>query len=144
MANNLGVSIGTDATVRTIDNASVHLNVSAIADTTGANIGSVDSAGNLAVATNKAKGAPNIATNQKSVTTSATKIVDIRAARRRIAITLHAATDTYFGADNTVTTGNGFRVKGVDGATLSLDVTGEVWAIVGAGSVTVSYLEVYD
>lgn len=49
MADNLGVSTGTDATVRTKDNAGVHLNVSAISDTTGANIASVSAGGLLSV-----------------------------------------------------------------------------------------------
>ena len=45
MADNLGVSTGSNATVRTKDNAGVHLNVSAIVDETGATFASVTAAG---------------------------------------------------------------------------------------------------
>src|SRR3990172_9152841 len=49
MSDNLGVSTGADATVRTKDNAGVHLNVSAIADTTGVEIAPVTAADGLLV-----------------------------------------------------------------------------------------------
>ena len=49
MADNLGVSLGADATVRTKDNAGIHLNVAAIADPTGVNLAAVSAAGRLSV-----------------------------------------------------------------------------------------------
>lgn len=49
MPDNLGISVGADATVRTKDNAGIHLNLAAIADATGVNIAAVSAAGLVSV-----------------------------------------------------------------------------------------------
>jgi hypothetical protein len=85
-------------------------------------------------------GSASIATNQVSVTTAATLIAAARSGRQSIVITLTAATVLYIGGSG-VTTANGLYVAGVVGQTITLDTAAAVYGIVGAGTLTVSYLE---
>jgi hypothetical protein len=88
-------------------------------------------------------GATGIAYAQVSCTTSATQIAAARAGRRAINVTLLASgTDVYFG-DASVTTAAGDKLLGIDGASRSYPTSAALYCRVGAGSVTVSYLEVY-
>jgi hypothetical protein len=85
-------------------------------------------------------GSASIATNQVGVTTAATLIAAARAGRQSIVITLTAATVLYIGGSG-VTAANGLYVAGVVGQTITLETAAAVYGIVGAGTLTVSYLE---
>ena len=88
-------------------------------------------------------GASNLATNQVSVTDSATAIVAARAARRSVLIFNHGTTDVYIGGA-AVTTSTGILLVGTAGAAVSIPTAAAVYGIVASGSQTVSYIEVYD
>jgi len=100
----------------------------------------VDSAGRLHV---NASGAGSFATGQVSIGASATQIAASRATRRRMTIVNHGSTAVFVGASG-VATNSGLRLIGLDGAAVSLVVTGAVYGIVASGSQTVSYIEEYD
>jgi hypothetical protein len=78
-------------------------------------------------------------TAQVAVGTSATLIAAARAGRQKLLLTLGAANDCYLGVSG-VTTTTGFRVKGVDGATATLDTAAAVYGVCAAAT-TISYLE---
>ena len=84
-----------------------------------------------------------LGTGQVSVTTSSTAIVAARVTRRSLIIQNHGTTDV-FCMTGTATTGAGFRLKGTDGASISLPTADDVACIVASGSQTVSYAEVYE
>ena len=87
------------------------------------------------------KGGSNMATGQASVTTASTLIATTRTGRQRITVSLGAANDCYFG-NTGVTTTTGFRVKGVDGASLTINTAAAVYAVCAAAT-TISYVELY-
>ena len=97
--------------------------------------------GDLNVAT--FDGAASFATNQVSITNAATAIVAARAGRRAVMIINHGATDVSIGGAS-VTTSNGLLLTGTAGAAVSIPTTAAVYGIVGTGTQTVSYIEVYD
>jgi len=83
-------------------------------------------------------------TGQKSISTSATKIVDANTDRRTLIIMNHSGSTVFIGKDNTVTTSNGLAVTA--GSALNLTrllegYKGAVYGIVASGTATISYLE---
>jgi len=88
-------------------------------------------------------GADNFATNQVSVTDSATAIVAARATQRAVLIINHGTTDVYIGGA-AVTTSTGILLAGTEGAAIGIGTTAAVYGIVASGSQTVSYIEIYD
>lgn len=89
-------------------------------------------------------GAANAATGQVSVTTTATLVAASRATRRSVKVTNTGTTDVYVGYTSGVTTSTGDLLVGIKGAFISVPTTSAVYAIVASGSVSVSYVEVYD
>ena len=88
-------------------------------------------------------GAASFATGQVSVANTATAIVAARAGRRAVMIINNGATDVSIGGSS-VTTSNGLLLTGTAGAAVSIPTTAAVYGIVGTGTQTVSYIEVYD
>lgn len=84
-----------------------------------------------------------IASSQVSVTTTATITAIARSQRQAVTIQNHGATAAYCGPDATVTTANGFRLPGVDGASITVATSAVIYCIVGAGSQTVSVIEAF-
>ncbi len=93
----------------------------------------------------KETGVGNIAVNQVSVTTTAggTTIAAARSTRRGILVINHGTTAVYLGPSG-VTTSNGLLLAGIVGAFISIPTTVAILGIVGSGTQTVSYIEVYD
>ena len=96
----------------------------------------------VAMSVSSIDGEPSLATAQVSVTTTAATLVAARAGRRSLLIVNHGTTDVYLGPA-TVTTASGLLLPGVKGASVSIPTTGLIQAIVGAGTQTVSYIEVF-
>ena len=90
-------------------------------------------------------GAAHIANGQVTVDTTSggVQIVGTRSTRRCVTIVNLGTTDVWVGA-GTVTASNGQLLLGVKGASVSLDTTAAVKAIVASGSQDVSFLEEYD
>jgi hypothetical protein len=84
-----------------------------------------------------------VATGQVSVGTSSTAIVAARVTRRSLMIQNHGTTPA-FCMTGTATTGSGFRLPGVDGASITFPTADDVACIVASGSQTVSFVEVYE
>jgi len=88
-------------------------------------------------------GTRSLASSQVSVTNTATQAAQARAGRNALTIQNHGATAMYCGPTNAVTTTTGFRLPGVDGASITLPTTAAVWCITAAGSQTVSVIEAF-
>lgn len=91
----------------------------------------------------KDTGAASFAPGQVSVAVTATQIVAARATRRSVLIVQHGTTAVYVGGSG-VTTSNGLLVVGAAGSRVGVPTAGAVYGIVGTGTQTVSYMEVYD
>lgn len=87
-------------------------------------------------------GIPNIVTGQVSCATTATLIANARAGRQAISVTNLGTTDTYVGTSG-VTTANGDLIPGTKGAYASYPTSGALYCIVGAGTQSVTYAEIY-
>lgn len=87
------------------------------------------------------KGGSSLATAQVSVGTTSTLIAAARTGRQKITVTLGAANDCFFGATG-VTSTTGFRVKGVDGASLTLDTAAALYGVCTA-TTTVGEVELF-
>lgn len=74
-----------------------------------------------------------------SVGTSATKIVDANSGRRKLILKNAGSTDVFIG-DASVTTGDGFPIKPNEEVDVS-NYQGDWYGIVASGSETVQYLE---
>lgn len=85
------------------------------------------------------QGSGSIATAQRAVTTTKSKIVNARAGRIKVTVTPTTNVVFYLG-DSTVTTGSGLYVAA--GSTVTLDTQAEVWAV-GAAAVTLSVIEFF-
>lgn len=103
----------------------------------------VTNAGTFAVQVTTQVGTANFATGQISCASTATQIAASRATRRKITIETHGTTDAFLGPSG-VTTSNGLKLKGIDGAEATLGITGAIYCIVASGTQTVSYIEEYD
>ena len=89
-------------------------------------------------------GARYIASTQVSVGTSPTLISPARATRRSVLlVNVGGSSKVYFG-NTTVSTAAGSYLPAVDGASLSVPTTAEIWAVVASSTQNVSALEVYD
>jgi hypothetical protein len=98
-----------------------------------ANIGDVDVASIV--------GSTTIATNQVTVGATSTLIVAQRTGRRAVLVTNHGTVDVYVGVTG-LTTGNGFLLKGIAGATVSIPTAAAIYGITGS-SQAVSFMEVF-
>lgn len=77
---------------------------------------------------------------QANIGAAALQIAPARAGRKCVIISAVVATGFYIGGSNAVNTGNGFYVP--PGAVITLETTSAVWAIIGAGNLQVTVLEV--
>lgn len=84
----------------------------------------------------------SIATAQVSVGATATLTAGFRGNRVAVTIQNHGATAMYCGNAG-VTALTGFRLPGVDGASITIPSQAEIFCITAAGSQTVSVLESY-
>jgi len=91
----------------------------------------------------RAFGAPNIAHNQVTVTTSATQIIAARPERRSVLIISLGGVDVFLGGAAVQTT-NGIPLAGVVGANVTINTNGVVYGRVTSGTQVVAYLEEYD
>lgn len=83
----------------------------------------------------------SIKTSQVSVGATATLVAAMLGTRTSITIQNHGTTAMYCGSSNAVTTTTGFRLPGVDGASVTIPSGAAVYCITAAGSQTVSVLE---
>lgn len=88
-------------------------------------------------------GARQFRTSQVSVTNTATLVADTTGSRQAITVQNLGATAMYCGPASTVTTANGFRLPGVDGASFTLLTQSAVYCITAAGSQAVSVVEAF-
>lgn len=87
-------------------------------------------------------GAANEANGQASLTSVASQIVGVRATRRSVAIiNLDSSATIYLGPAG-VTTSNGLAIPA--GQSVSIPFTGAIYGVVSTGSVSVSFMEIYD
>lgn len=87
-------------------------------------------------------GAQAMETGQVTIGTTATAIIGGRK-RSRVRITSHAATAVFIGGAG-VTTANGYRLPATDGASVVLETSAAIYAIVAAGTLVVSFLDEYN
>lgn len=85
--------------------------------------------------------ARSIAASQVTISTTATITAIARANRQAVTIQNHGATAAYCGPDSTVTTTTGFRLPGVDGASITIPASPVIYCIVAAGTQAVSVIE---
>lgn len=85
----------------------------------------------------------NVAPAQVTVTGTATIVANPRGNRVAVTVENHGTTAMYCGGVSTITTGTGFRLPGVDGASLTLPYRGVLYCITGGGSQAVSVIESY-
>lgn len=85
----------------------------------------------------------NVAASQFTVTTTPALTAQARSTRQAVTIQNLGATAVYCGASSAVTTANGFRLPGVDGASVTIPTTAALWCLVGAGTQAVAILESY-
>lgn len=88
------------------------------------------------------KGSGTLATNQATVTTSATQIIAARTGRSRVTITNLGTTDVFIGPTG-VTATTGQILVGTKGASITLNTSAAIFAIVGTGTQAVSFIEEY-
>jgi len=67
-----------------------------------------------------------------------------RGARRTVTLVNRGTTPVYYRQTQDVTTGNGWRLPGIDGASVTLNFTGALYGIVGTGSQAIDVIEEYD
>lgn len=84
-----------------------------------------------------------LATGQVTLTTAAVQIVAARRERVGVKIVKHGSQDAFVGA-SAVTTGTGVLLAGDCGTFYILPTTDAVYGTVAAGTLVVSYLEIYD
>lgn len=90
-----------------------------------------------------AAGVIDFAVDQKTITNTATKIVDANDTRHSIIIKNIGTIDIYLNEDDTVTTNNGFQLSPGDSITLE-GFWWDIYGIVAAGSCKISYWDLYD
>lgn len=89
-------------------------------------------------------GGRQIASSQVSVATSATQTAQARSNRLAVTIQNHTTNNIYCGRDNAVSAVTGFRLPGVDGASITIPTSAVVWCIAVGGASTVSIVESYN
>lgn len=98
-----------------------------------------DSTGSL----NTSRAGASIANGQVSVTTSSTQVVAARATRKAVRITNLGTTDVFIGVTG-VTTTTGDLLVGTKGASVTIFTSAAVFAVVGTGTQSVSFMEEYN
>lgn len=83
-----------------------------------------------------------LSTNQVSVTTTPTLIVDDRPSRRGVLIINGSNTVLYLGGI-TVSASNGLRILGVEGTGIMIPTQKAIYGVVASGFADVSYMELY-
>jgi hypothetical protein len=86
---------------------------------------------------------PRMGASQVTVAATATLTAIARSNRMAVTIQNHGTTAMYCGPDSTVTSSTGFRLPGVDGASVTIPTTAIVYCITGGGTQAVSVLESY-
>lgn len=86
---------------------------------------------------------PSIISSQVTVQATATQTAIARSSRQAVTIQNHGTTVIYCGPSSSVTTANGFRLPGVDGASLTLPTRATVYCITAGGTQAVSIIESY-
>ena len=97
----------------------------------------------LLLDTSSMYGSASIATNQVTVSSTATLIAATRSTRRGVIITNLGSTAIYIGTSG-VTTANGSLLVGTAGAAIFIPTIADVYGIVAAGTQAVSYMETYN
>lgn len=85
----------------------------------------------------------NFATSQVTVAATATLTANFRGNRVAVTIQNHGTTAMFCGPAATVTTLTGFRLPGVDGASITIPSQAAVFCITAASTQIVSVLESY-
>ena len=88
------------------------------------------------------QGAPALATNQVTVTTTSATIIAARAVRSSVTLVNESTTVVRYGPVG-VTLANGAYLAGVVGASVTLDSAAAIAAIVATGTAAVSFVETY-
>jgi hypothetical protein len=86
-------------------------------------------------------GAEIFTTAQFALSTTATMIAAANPKRRAVVVIKTGNRDIFLGPTNTVTATTGALFAGSRGGSATLHVTGEVWAVLGNGTETVTILE---
>ena len=90
------------------------------------------------------QGTPSIAASQVTTSTSAALLLAARANRRAVWLAnLDATNHVFIGADATVSTSNGYRLKAGD-QPIRVVTRDELYAIASAGTPVVAVLEEFD
>lgn len=85
----------------------------------------------------------NIAAAQVTIAATATLAANARANRVAVTLENHGTTAMYCGPTSAVTTSTGFRLPGVDGASLTLPYRGILYCITASGTQAISVIESY-
>jgi hypothetical protein len=89
-------------------------------------------------------GARLLASTQVSVGSSPVLVVPGRGTRRSVLlVNIGGSSQIYFG-NSTVSTASGSYLPAIDGASISIPTTADVWAVIASGSQNMSVLEAYD
>lgn len=84
----------------------------------------------------------SLAAAQVSVNSTATLIAAARDPRGAVTIVNHGTTDVFLGPSG-VTAGTGVKLKGIDGAAITLPTKAAIYGAAASGTQTVSYVETY-
>jgi hypothetical protein len=89
-----------------------------------------------------AAGSPSIATAQVTVTTGNITVCAARAGLFAVTVINHGTTDVFLGITG-VTTANGAKLKGTDGASITFPTSAAIFGTVSSGTQAVSVLETF-
>ena len=84
-----------------------------------------------------------INTGQRTVTATATLIVDKRVNREGVELTKLGTQDLYVASCGNVTTSTGHLFAGACGTSRIYPTTDQIYGVVAAGGIVVTYLEIY-
>ena len=84
-----------------------------------------------------------VGSGQVSITTVAKQIVPANGARSQLTVTKVGSQDLFLGCDLSTSATSGHQFAGACGTSITLEgFRGALWGITGAGSTTVTFLEV--
>jgi hypothetical protein len=86
---------------------------------------------------------PRMTSSQVTLSTTAAIAAIARSNRAAVTIQNHAAINIYCGPTSGVTSVNGFRLPGVDGASVTIPTSAVIYCIAASGTPVVSVLETY-
>lgn len=90
------------------------------------------------------KGYVGFATGQADVTTTApTPTIPAREGRGLVNVQNHSTTALYCSGASNISTTNGYRIPGVDGANVTIATVDDIYCISASGTVRISYMELY-